>query len=288
MAIDVVIPAHNEAGRIGPTLWAYRRRLSGDDTRFWVALDGCTDDTEAVVETHAQDDPRVRALRYPKLGKGGVLNETFRRCDADLIGFVDADGATPPGEFLRLVELAQRADGAIASRRHPTAVLAARRPPSRVLTSVAFARGVRHVFRLPYADTQCGAKVFRREVVERALPYLSARDFLFDVDLLLTARRLGYQVTEVPTVWIHREGSRLHAGRDAWLMALCSFRLWLHHRLLPVPGRGTEPAFHASSFDLPEGGGVGAHVVSGARPLVRRSTAELASGSDAEVVHLGS
>src|SRR6266851_6857074 len=190
MAIDIVIPAHNEDRRIGRTLWAYRRRLSGSDVRFLVALDGCTDDTYEVVRSHAQDDPRVLALRYPKLGKGGVLSEAFRQCDAPLIGFVDADCATPPGEFVRLAEVATRADGAIASRRHPSAVLAARRPASRALTSLAFSAGVRRLFRLPYADTQCGAKVFRREVVHGVLPYLSARDFLFDVDLLLTAHRL--------------------------------------------------------------------------------------------------
>lgn len=261
MAIDIVIPAHNEAARIGPTLWAYRRRLTGDDVRFVVALDGCTDDTRDVVRSHAQDDPRVDALTFPKLGKGGVIAEAFRRCDAALIGFVDADCATPPGEFQRLADVAAEFGGAIASRRHPAAVLAARRPWSRSVTSLAFARGVRRLFQLPYADTQCGAKVFRHDVVHASLPYLSARDFLFDVDLLVTARRLGYRVEEVPTVWIHREGSRLQVGRDARVMAMCSLRLWLHHRLLPVPP-GEPPA---------------ERVVAGATPMVRaRPPADLA------------
>ena len=74
----------------------------------------------------------------------------------------------------------------------------------------------------------------RRLVVERALPLLSARDFLFDVDLLLTAERLGFSITEVPTVWLDQEGSHLSAGADARRMAVSSLRLWLHHRVLPV------------------------------------------------------
>ena len=80
----------------------------------------------------------------------------------------------------------------------------------------------------------------RRQVIDGVLPLLSARDFLFDVDLLLTADRLGYRVVEVPTVWLDQEGSHLSAGTDARQMAISSLRLWFHHRVLPVDRR--EPA----------------------------------------------
>ena len=77
-------------------------------------------------------------------------------------------------------------------------MLPATRPVSRDVSSAGFAFGVQRLFRLPYSDTQCGAKVFRRDVVEAALPLLSSRDFLFDVDLLVTARRLGYESSRCP------------------------------------------------------------------------------------------
>jgi glycosyltransferase involved in cell wall biosynthesis len=168
--------------------------------------------------------------------------ESFRHCDAEVIGFVDADCATPPAEFLRLVEVAQRADGAIASRSHPASVLPARRPRGRGLASWVFARLTRVLFRLPFRDTQCGAKVVRRTVIDGVLPLLSSRDFLFDVDLLMTANRLGYRIVEVPTVWVDQEGSHLNTGSDARRMALSTFSLWLHHRVLPVarPNRDSE------------------------------------------------
>ncbi len=233
MRVDIVIPAHNEEHRLGRTLAAYRAACTGPGYRFWVALDGCTDGTAAVAAGHAAADGRVRVLEYPKLGKGGVIMETFRRCDAELIGFVDADGATAPGEFRRLVRAAARADGAIASRRHPTAVVPAQRPIGRRIASAGFQLGVRALFQLPYADTQCGAKVMRRHVVESCLPLLSSRDLLFDVDLLLVANRLGFRIVEVPTIWVDRRGSRVRAG-DGHRMAASSVRLWLHHRVLPV------------------------------------------------------
>jgi glycosyltransferase involved in cell wall biosynthesis len=242
MRVDIVIPAHNEQDRIGPMLDAYMTRCAGPDMRFLVALDRCTDGTAEVVAARAARDPRVEAVDYPKLGKGGVLMEAFRRCDGDLVGFVDADGATPPSEMLRLIDAARDRDGAIASRRHPASVLPARRSLAREVTSAGFAFTVRQLFRLPYEDTQCGAKVFRRAAMERMLPLLTSRDFLFDVDVLLVAHRLGYRIETVPTIWIDREGSRLKAGGDAKRMAASALRLWLHHRVIPVDTEGpTDP-----------------------------------------------
>jgi len=247
MRLDVVIPAYNEERRIGATLDAYRAGCSDPGTAFVVALDGCDDATGAVVRRHAEIDPRVRLIEFPKLGKGGVLMEAFRRCSGDLIGFVDADCATPPAEFLRLVEVARQADVAIASRRHPAAVLPVRRPLSRRITSAGFAAGTRRLFGLDVLDTQCGAKVLRREVVERAVPLMSSRDFLFDVDLLLVARALGYRIAEVPTVWIDRAGSHVHPVADARRMVVSSLRLWLHHRVLPVPAAARPPRSAAAA-----------------------------------------
>lgn len=231
--LDLVIPAHNEADRLDRTLGAYRGQLPSSST-IRVALDGCTDATADVVAEHCRRDRRVRLHTYPKLGKGGVLMETFRRCDADLVGFVDADGSTPPSELRRLTDVAATADGAIASRRHPSALAMGERSMARRVTSSGFAFGTRRLFGLPYADTQCGAKVVRRCVLDRVLPLLSSRDFLFDVDLLLVARQLGFDIVEVPTVWVDQPGSKLRAGRDARRMLVSSLRLWLHHRVLPV------------------------------------------------------
>jgi glycosyltransferase involved in cell wall biosynthesis len=241
LRLDIVIPAHNEEQRIGTMLDTYRARCSDPETRFVVALDRCRDRTPEIVRHHREVDSRVELVHYPKLGKGGVLMEAFRRCDAEFVGFVDADCATPPSEFVRLAHVARHADGAIASRRHPAAVLPARRPLSRRIASAGFAFGVQQLFRLPYGDTQCGAKVFRREAVEKCLPLMASRDFLFDVDLLIVAGRLGLRIVEVPTIWIDQEGSRVQASSDTLRMAASALRLWLHHRVIPVDPAAGDP-----------------------------------------------
>jgi hypothetical protein len=95
---------------------------------------------------------------------------------------------------------------------------------------------------LRYADTQCGAKVIHRRVVERVVPLMSSRDFLFDVDLLVVADRLGFDLVEVPTVWIDQAGSKLSAAADAPRMLKSALRLWIHHRTMPVGPASGAPA----------------------------------------------
>jgi glycosyltransferase involved in cell wall biosynthesis len=230
LRLDIVMPAHNEEDRIGRTLSVYRDACPDPGVRFLVAMDDCRDRTAEVVQAHADEDERVELFEYPKLGKGGVIAETFRRADADLVGFVDADGATPPHELLRLAEAALEADGAIATRRHPASVLPARRTLARRLTSAGFALAVRRLLGLQYRDTQCGAKVLRREVVEDVLPRLRARDLLFDVDLLASAAEAGHRIVEVPTIWIDQEGSRVSAVGDGGRMGASLLRLWAQRR----------------------------------------------------------
>src|SRR3954469_6630673 len=225
------MPAHNEEDRIDRTLRAYRAACPDDGVRFLIALDSCTDRTPDIVGAHARDDDRVLSFDYPKLGKGGVIAETFARSDAELVAFVDADCATPPRELLRLADAARHVDGAIASRRHPASLLPARRPLAREITSAGFASSVRVLMRLPYRDTQCGAKVLRRDVVRDVVPHLAFRDLLFDVDLLAAAHERGWRVVEVPTVWIDQEGSRVSTVSDSRRMGACLLRLCLRRRV---------------------------------------------------------
>lgn len=234
MTLDIVIPAHDEEHRIGRTLDTYLLAFPDPDVRFHVALDGCRDATASVVGRRAAQDSRIGYHEFPKLGKGGVIMEAFRRTTGDVVAFVDADGATPPDELKRLITATEHADGAIACRRHPAAVIAGDRPRSRRLASRVFATTVRAVFKLPFLDTQCGAKVMRREAVERVVPLLSSRDFVFDVDLLLTAQRCGFQVVEVPTIWVDQRGSKVRVVLDSQRMLASIFRLWVHHRLVPI------------------------------------------------------
>src|SRR5262245_348148 len=117
----LLIPAYNEESRIGPVLRDYaqyfEKHYSGP-FQIVVVLNGCVDDTIGVVRRAGVEYKSISALEFPEpIGKGGALIEGLKLAPvADLIGYVDADGATPPAAFYDLVEHCDRADCVIGSR----------------------------------------------------------------------------------------------------------------------------------------------------------------------------
>jgi glycosyltransferase involved in cell wall biosynthesis len=220
----VVIPAYNEEHRIGHLL----DEMAVFEGSLIVVADG-TDRTAELVEAFSIAHPalRLRCLSYPRrLGKGGGILEGFRAAETPYVGFVDADGSTAPAEMVRLFSYLQEADGAIASRWCPGAVVPIRQGALRRLQSRAFNHLIRLLFDLPYADTQCGAKVFRRGALETVLDEIVLTGFEFDVELLWRLRRRGKTIVEVPTVWHDRGGSKVGSG-DSMRMLRCLLSLRL-------------------------------------------------------------
>jgi glycosyltransferase involved in cell wall biosynthesis len=240
MRLSLVVPAHNEEERLEPMLRAYASAL-GSDAEVIVVVNGSTDDTVGVARRVASDHPTVHVIDVAeRIGKGGAVRTGFARARGDLVGFADADMATPPAEFLRLVDAAAQSDGAIASRWAPGARIYGR-TWLRTAASRVFALLVRMLFGLPFADTQCGAKVFHRRFLPIYLAHSSVNDLAFDVELLLLLTRAGARITEVPTAWTAVPGSSSLASpvglaRHGWRMVRTLLRLRAESRRpLPAP-----------------------------------------------------
>lgn len=166
MLLSIIIPAHNEEKRIGETLAAYAR-FYGRGTEIIVVLNACKDNTLAVVKKGQVAFPFIKYVDIAEaIGKGGAVREGFKRAKGDLIGFVDADMATSPQEFEKIIKEAEEADGAIASRYAPGASV--KRTGLRKVVSVGLRLSQKLLFNLPYYDTQCGAKI-RKEGEEYVL-----------------------------------------------------------------------------------------------------------------------
>jgi glycosyltransferase involved in cell wall biosynthesis len=231
-SVLLLIPAYNEEERIEPVLRDYaeyfRRNYAG---RFQlvVVLNGCVDNTLAVVERVGRDYPLIAAIEFPApIGKGGALIEGLKLAPlADLIGYVDADGATAPAAFHDLIRHSDKADCVIGSRWIPGAILHQAQSNKRQFASRMFHRIVQGFFRMNIRDTQCGAKVMRREAVERIHSSLRITDMAFDINLLYALKRAGYRVLEVPTEWTDKIGSKVRLGRTSLSMLLSIIRLRL-------------------------------------------------------------
>jgi len=224
----IIIPAHNEEKRIEPTLRTYHNfftSLSQEKRLTYailVVLNGCTDNTAAIVRKIADELGTIAMLDFVQAGKGFAITEGFKEAlkkQYELIGFVDADMATAPNEFLQLIEKIGDCDGTIASRYMSGAVVIP--PRSRLKrwgSKLIFEPLVRVLLGLKYKDLQCGAKVFKQHVIEKIANQLTVRQWAFDVELLYLCKKRGFSVKEIPTVWHDKALSKLTPVRSGLRM----------------------------------------------------------------------
>jgi glycosyltransferase involved in cell wall biosynthesis len=229
----LLVPAYNEERRLEPVLRAYAQYFQKNypgNFQLVVVLNGCVDDTLGVVRRVAEEFPSISALDFEdRIGKGGALIEGLKLAPlADLIGYVDADGATAPPAFHELVRHTDRYDCVIGSRWLPGAVLHQEQTGRRQFASRVFHAIVRMFFwRMNIKDTQCGAKVMRREAVEKIHSSLTIADMAFDINLLYVLQRAGCSILEWPTEWTDKMGSKVALGRTSLTMLLSVIRLRL-------------------------------------------------------------
>lgn len=74
---------------------------------------------------------------------------------------------------------------------------------------------VRKVTKLDFRDTQCGFKLFKKEVAFSIFPKIKANDFSFDVELLYIANKLDFKIKEVPVKWQNRKDSKVNIIKDS-------------------------------------------------------------------------
>jgi dolichyl-phosphate beta-glucosyltransferase len=255
--LTLVLPAYNEAERIGPALdelFGYLRRR-GDEARdgapgsaslparleVLVVDDGSTDGTadlvrarpEAAGATEGGDGvPTLRVTTVPHGGKGAAVRAGMLAATTDLVIFTDADMATPPDMLPLLVEALVDNDIALGSRIQPDGSDMRKSQPW-------YRRTLGKAFHLlasawvvgPVKDTQCGFKGFSRVAAHDLFARQRVQSIVFDVELIYLARKRGYRMAVVPIRWADRRGSRMRASpalalRVAWDL----FRIPLIHR----------------------------------------------------------
>jgi dolichyl-phosphate beta-glucosyltransferase len=216
--LSVVIPAFDEAARLGRTLAAVTAYLAprAAATEIIVVDDGSRDDTAALARAAG-----ARVLVHPhNRGKGAAVRTGILAARGDRILVCDADLATPIAELARLdAALDAGADIAIASRHLAAATIVAAQPWHRRVLGRAFRTVARVAFDVRVRDPMCGFKLFTRAAGHDLVARSTIDRFAFDLELLTLARG-RYTVVEVPVTWSHVPGSRFHLGRDG-ARALC-------------------------------------------------------------------
>jgi dolichyl-phosphate beta-glucosyltransferase len=224
-SLSIVIPAYNEAARLGESLRTVFEYLnkSVPDSEVIVVDDGSSDDTPDVAEeSFAQAgsvEARVIRNRENK-GKGYVVRAGLLAAKAPIALFTDADLSTPITEAPKLVAPIKRGeyDLTFGSRALDRSLIGVHQPWRREQGGRIFNLIVRLITGLPFWDTQCGFKAFRMNVCRPLVEAAIIDRFGFDVELIYLARLAELSLKEVPVRWDHNEGSKVNVARDSGRM----------------------------------------------------------------------
>ena len=216
-ALSIIIPAYNEAARLGSTLEQVLIYLNTQpyNSEVIVVSDGSTDTTGQVAEScfaaHA-GSVRTRLLGYtPNRGKGYAVRQGLLAAEGTVALFSDADLSTPITELPKLLNpiLAGELDVVFGSRALDSSLIGVHQPWLREQSGRLFNRIMRLATGLPYNDTQCGFKAFRLDVCRPIVEGAILDRFGFDVELLYLTHRAGLRLREQPVRWNDAAGSKV-------------------------------------------------------------------------------
>jgi len=230
--ISIVIPAYNEAARIGDSVRNIARFAATlpHQTELIIVDDGSTDETARVVEDLAI--PNLKLLPHaPNRGKGYSVKQGALAAAGDYVLFTDADLSAPIEEMLKLLAAAldDNLDVVVGSRALNRSFIGVHQPKMRELGGMLFNVVVRWMLGLKIYDTQCGFKLFKRSSTVAVFQKQTIDGFGFDPELLFLASRQGLRIRETAVRWNHAEGSKVRLARDAVRMFADVVRIRWNH-----------------------------------------------------------
>lgn len=218
--LSIVIPAYNEALRLGRSLERIRHYLETKSfaSEVIVVDDGSTDAQEAVLNEAGRPFPSLRMIRNERNhGKGYSVRRGVLEARGEFVLFTDADLSAPIDEADKLLSELKlnQADAAVGSRALQRQLIGIHQPAMREYGGRFFNLIVRLATGLKVRDTQCGLKLFRRATTRHAFELLRVEGFGFDPELLFLIQRLGGKIIEVPVRWDNDPATKVRVVRDA-------------------------------------------------------------------------
>jgi dolichyl-phosphate beta-glucosyltransferase len=224
--LSIIIPSYNEEARLPATLSriAAYTRLSNRAIEVIVVDDGSRDGTVAAAEKFRSEIPSLRVVSNGKnRGKGYSVRHGMQEAQGDIVLFTDADLSAPIEEVEKLLPAMKTNDVAIGSRAMDRSQITVHESHFREFAGIVFNKIVRLILRLPFVDTQCGFKAFRRVPCKIIFEQQTIERFGFDPELLYLARHHGLHSVEISVRWGHSPATKVSMLRDSIQMFIDVF-----------------------------------------------------------------
>lgn len=234
MRLSLVIPAYNEAGRIGATVNRVCAYLDAQpyDWEVLVVIDGDSDGSAAEARAAVRDRANVRVLANEvNRGKGFSVRRGFTDATGDRLVFIDADLSLPIEGLAAMMTCFDRgADVVMASRAFPGSTEVGAPPALRAIMSRVFNLVVQAIALPGFGDTQCGFKGFTAAAARQIFARHTSNRFGFDVEALFLARKLGLTIVEMPVTCVYHAGSSVNRVGDVLSMLADVLAVRWRHR----------------------------------------------------------
>lgn len=211
MKIIIVIPCYNEEAVLEKNILEILEAIKDlpHDIKIVISDNNSKDGTAEIGKKLAAENSNVEYVFVGEPGKGAAVMEAWKKYDADIYGFMDADLATDLEALPKALEFFTLSlspplkggdwDIVIGSRRIPGAEV--KRELYRKFTSAVLNIIVRILLKTKIKDTPCGFKFITKKVMEEIVPQVKDRKWVFDTELVILAERAGFKIKEVSVKW---------------------------------------------------------------------------------------
>lgn len=225
MDLSIIIPAYNEEKRIEKTIQnivSYLSKKFADNYEIIIVDDRSKDKTVEIVKKLSRENEKIKIMvNEENYGKGYSVKKGMLNAQGKYLLFSDADLSTPIEELDKLLFWIEKGyDIAIGSRSLKDSQVIVHQPFYREMMGKIFNKLVKIWCLSDFVDTQCGFKLFNKEVAKKIFTQTKINRFTFDVEILYLAKRNGLRVKEIPVRWINSPASRVNPIFDSLKMLI--------------------------------------------------------------------
>lgn len=215
--LSIVIPAYNEALRLPRSLDLLQTYVATADIAVEVVVvdDGSSDATAVIVDARVDDLDWLRVIRQPHRGKGAAVRRGMLAAQGSFRLLADADLSMPPREIARFVDVLSQGSDVVVGCREGAGARRVGEPLTRHLIGRLFNYVARLLGLTALPDTQCGFKAFTAAAAEQIFSRLTIERFAFDLEVLVLAAELGYEVRALPIEWHYDADTRVRPLVDS-------------------------------------------------------------------------